>query len=385
MKQTIGVFFWGQSPEHDVSITSAYAVMRHLQRCEEFLVIPVYVDKQGKWYSESGMKELKYFQQGILPEQEVQLDCNSSDNRLHLHIKNTGRLGTKQHHTIDTAFVMFHGQWGEDGSFQWLLDFCGVPYVWPSCIGAAMTLDKKISKDLLRQANLPSIPGRYANHHEPKKLEDIETTFGYPCFVKPYNGWSSIGVSKCNNRQELQNAIEVGYHFAPEILIEQAIQDAIEISCSIYEYDGNLIVSEIQEIISKEEFLTFEQKYIAEAGGGGQSWSIDKLRVPAQIPTEAKEKIQDYCKQMYRLFRLTGAPRIDFFYKPNTQEIFIIEINTIPGSMQMVLREKSGIDQQTFLRQLISQAHQTLQHKKSYSIDFQSSVLQSTMNGMMKK
>lgn len=376
MTTHVGVMFGGKSTEHEVSITSAYAVIKNLQKYTSYEITPIYVAKNGQRYSDPSLMDLKTYKNFTLPAHQVSVEIQQ-DHKLHISFDSAKLFGKKEQKTLDVIFLVFHGKNGEDGSIEGMLDFLEVPYVGPSVLGAATTIDKRTTKDILLAHNLPAIP--YLSFDATTlDFDKIEDTFSYPLFVKPYNGGSSIGVSKCFSRDDLVQGCEVGLHFSHEILVEPSIEHALELSISVMEHEWVIITTEIQQPLSAESFLTFDQKYIVEKWWWGMSGVADKVLIPAPVSPEITAHIKDMCKHIYRIFRLTWAPRIDFLYQPDLNKLSIIEINTIPGAMQMFLREKSWVSPKTFLESLIKNALST--SYDSTSIDFSSSILDNTIS-----
>ncbi len=380
MSIRVGVMFGGKSTEHEVSITSAYAVIKNLQKHTSMDVTPIYVAKNGQRYSDDSLNDLKTYKQFSLPARPVSLDLQP-DHKLHLKIQSQGLLGKLSKDTeitLDVVFLVFHGKHGEDGSIEGMLEFLEIPYVGPSVVGSATTIDKRITKDILIAHGFPAIP--YQSYT--KKTWNptrVQETFMYPIFVKPYNLGSSIGVSKCFNYDDLLQAADVGFYFSNEIIVEPSIENSLELSCSVMYHDWEIITTEIQQPLSQDAFLTFDQKYIVEKWGWGMmSWAENKVIVPAPLNADTTQRIKQMTKDLFEIFRLSWAPRIDYLYQPDTQHLYIIELNSIPGAMQMYLREQSWIPPKTFLESLI---HTALQRKyDDTSIEFNSSILDNTIS-----
>lgn len=377
---TIALIFGSRNSEHDVSITSAYVIRKALKKHKEYKVIPVYISKSGKRYLEDNLDSLsKYTNFDDEAWGEVYVDMSKSDNKLHLVQSLPWFFKSSKQIMIDVVFPVLHGKAGEDGSIQGLCEMLSVPYVWPWIAAAALTIDKTISNYLLQAIGVPYIPWIPLRKWE--NISSVISKITFPVFVKPYNWWSTIGVSKCKDKEELNQAIEVGFYFADEILIQESIENARELNCSIAVIDGKITTTLVQQVLSNEEFLTFEEKYIFEKWWGSMSWVENKVIIPAPLPEDITLKIQEISKQVYIDFKLSGCPRIDFLYQPTTEQIYIIEINSIPGALQIYLWEKSGISKDLLLKDLIQEAIKRNTNRIG-NISFPSNILENTSSFM---
>ncbi|MDD5770438.1 MAG: D-alanine--D-alanine ligase, partial [Candidatus Gracilibacteria bacterium] len=379
MKKNIGVFFGSKTAEHDVSITSAYVVMKWLERIEEFEVFPIYITNKGKWIYNKDFIDIKKIKDFDFSGVELSLDLGENDSKMHLTQKEKGLFGKKEEIILDIAFHILHGLAGEDGSIQGLCEMLEVPYVGPGILGGSTTLDKIISKDLFKVNNLPIVPYLYFEKGK-SDIAEIEKNLKYPLFVKPYNLGSSIGISKVENSEELKNAIEVAEHFSPEIIVEEGVNNLIELNCAVCEKDGEVITTYVEQPNADSNFLSFEKKYIVSKDGGGTMTGNKKVvKIPADIPENVTLDIQNMAKKIFKLFRLGGAPRIDFLYDEKNNQLYVNEINPIPGAMQMHLWEKSGISQTEFLKILVDSAIDQAE-KRKVNIDFKSDILNHTIS-----
>jgi D-alanine-D-alanine ligase len=304
-----------------------------------------------------------------------------NDSKMHLMQNKKWLFSKKNEIILDACFHVFHWLAWEDWSIQWLCELLEVPYVWPGILWWATTLDKIITKDILKANNLPIVP--YITFEKWKwDIKKIESTLNYPMFVKPYNLWSSIWISKVKNTKELQDAIEVAEHFSNDIIIEEWVNNLIELNCAVYENNSHIITSLVEQPISWTDFLSFDEKYIISWDGGWtMTWNKKKVNIPALIPDEVTNKVQDMAKSIFKIFRLWWAPRIDFLYDEKENKLYVNEINPIPWAMQIHLWEKSWLTQTEFLKNLIESAFAQNERRK-VNIDFKSNILDHTISFM---
>ena len=324
----VGVIYGGMSTEHDVSIMSGKNVLENLDK-KKYDIIPIYIDKNGKWYINN--KEIK----------------NIVDKLKEM----------------DVIFPVLHGLYGEDGTIQGMLELLKIPYVGCDIISSSMCMDKVYTKCVLQKANIKQAKyiyikneNTYVNEEfEEMKLENdeivklVEEKLQFPVFVKPSNSGSSVGVTKASNAPELIKAIEEASIYDKKVLVEEAIVGK-EVECAVLGND-NPKASTVGEILSAEEFYSYDAKY---------NNAESKTRIPAQI---SEEKIEEIRKAAVKAFKATdckGLARVDFFVKNDTNEVYINEINTMPGfteiSMYPKLWEYMGINYSELLDELINLA-----------------------------
>jgi D-alanine-D-alanine ligase len=242
---------------------------------------------------------------------------------------------------LDVIFPLVHGTGGEDGTLQGLLDLADIPYVGAGVLGSALGMDKAMMKIVFRAAGLPIVDHRVARRRDLERGRDrfakaVEEAFGYPCFVKPANGGSSVGVSKAKNRRQLLEALDLAARYDRKIVVERGI-DAREIECSVLGNDEPE-ASVPGEIVPANEFYDYRSKYIDPGS---------RLVIPAPLTGEQAGRIRDLAIRAFRALDLCGMARADFFLDRTTEAIFINEVNTIPGftpiSMYPKLWEASGL------------------------------------------
>lgn len=337
-KMRVGLLFGGCSGEHEVSIYSAQAIARGLSsNAEKYDVVPVYIRKDGVW---------------MMNAQSV-LDSGAPLSVGEESVSVTDRIPPAAA-DMDIWFPVLHGPNGEDGTIQGVFELMQVPYVGCGVLASALGMDKLAMKSAFAQVGLPQVKYMevlrsqvYSNPCVfPKLCDDIETTLGYPCFVKPANLGSSVGIAKATDRQELEAALDSAASYDRRIIVEAAVV-AREVECAILGND-NPKASVIGEISFDADFYDYETKYTS-----GQA----DLAIPAPLPKDAIATIQDQAIQAFRAIDGAGLSRVDFFYVESTGEVLINEINTFPGftatSMYPMLWQASGVEFSQLVERLI--------------------------------
>ena len=305
MKKQVGVIFGSRSCEREVSIISAVQLMRHADQ-EKYDIIPVYIDESGNWYTGDALKDIGSFKpfnpdkKGIT---KVFPDLSSGSGALLTHVRGTGLFSKDRIEIaarIDVYIIVMHGLHGEDGTIQGLLELANVPYTSTGVAGSALGMDKIMMKQFFRGADLPVLPGigvtrtRYLS--EPKSVfEEVEKELGYPVFVKPANLGSSIGVSRADDRESLEDSLELAFEYDRRVLIEAGLDKPIELNCSVLGYDEEIEASPIEMPINQDEFLDFKDKYLASGGSKGMA-SLHRV-LPAPIEDELRDEIQGFARQ----------------------------------------------------------------------------------------
>ncbi|MEM9772823.1 MAG: D-alanine--D-alanine ligase family protein [Cyanobacteria bacterium P01_D01_bin.73] len=341
----VGLLFGGRSGEHEVSIRSAGAIAQGLRsdsNASRYECVPFYIRKDGVWQSPQTSAE-------VLAAGKP-LDCEESPgDRTQLW------QFPPEAAAIDVWFPILHGPNGEDGSIQGLFQLMQVPHVGGGVLGSAVGMDKIAMKMAFAQAGLSQVDYASITREEvwsnpcifPKACDAIEAKVGYPCFVKPANLGSSVGIAKVRTRQELEDALDNAATFDRRIIIEAGVADAREVECAVLGND-NPQASVIGEITFESDFYDYETKY---TDGAAQ------LIIPADLPDSVVTRIQELAISAFQAIDVAGLSRVDFFYQPRTDEIFINEINTLPGftalSMYPKLWEASGIEFPELVHQLV--------------------------------
>lgn len=355
----IGVIFGSRSVEHEVSIVTAHQVMEAIDK-EKYEIIPIYISKEGQWFSGSKLLNIENFKDmASLLKSGLEKVYIAPDPSVKSLLRVSGGWFKKTFPMeIDVAFPLVHGTYGEDGTLQGLLELANIPYIGSGVLGSAIGMDKIAMKAIFKGNDLPVVNhvwflrNEWENEQE-KVIKKIEAEMKYPLFIKPANLGSSIGISKAKDKEELIQAIEVAKHYDRRLIVEESLEGAIEVNCSVLGYE-NPIPSVCEQPVSWEEFLNYEEKYLR--GGKGKGLKNMERRIPAPISEDNTKKIQDMAIRAFKTFDCRGIARIDFLVHIERNEIFINEINTIPGSISFYLWEATGIKFSELIDRLVDLA-----------------------------
>ena len=343
-KTRLCVIFGGASSEHEVSLLSAASVLRNIDT-QKYEVYKLLISKEGEWFFYDGDADsLASIQDNACSLDRAIISPDRSQKAI-LRFTDAG----VQAYPIDVIFPVLHGKNGEDGTIQGLFELAGIPYVGSKVIGSAACMDKCVAKALFAHAGIPQANWVEMKRGENKILE-IEEKLGYPCFVKPANAGSSVGITKAHNREELEKGIEIAFGEDYKILVEEMMVGT-ETECSVM---GNLVpvaAPVVGEIAPAAEFYDYDAKY-------NNAASI--LTIPADLKPQYVEKLRDYAVKAYAACECRGLSRVDFFVNKETGDICLNEINTLPGftsiSMYAKLWDASGVGYSELIDKLIAYA-----------------------------
>jgi D-alanine-D-alanine ligase len=356
-KLRVGVIFGGRSAEHEVSLVSAASVINALDKTK-YEIVPIGISADGRWLSSpDAVRLLK--EGGRLDDQpeKILLPDPAGKGLVELGAKSGPAVagGAAGKYPIDVIFPTLHGTFGEDGTVQGLFELAGIPYVGAGVLGSAAGMDKVVTKQLCEHERIPVAPYVWFLVDEyragSKKIVSlIEKKLRYPCFVKPANSGSSVGISKAHNRKELLPALELAAQYDRKILVERSIERAREIELSVLGNDDPA-ASVPGEILSSNEFYDYDAKYV-----DGKSRAV----IPAALPKRVTARLQELAVRGFKAIDCAGMARVDFLVVKRTNAIFFNEINTIPGftsiSMYPKLWEASGLAYSKLLDRLIDLA-----------------------------
>ncbi len=357
-KIRVGVIFGGRSGEHEVSLNSARSVMRALNP-EKYEIVQIGITPQGQWLTGEAMQALTA---GANPDGDRQALVLSGSSETQI-----GQLTATD--AVDVLFPVLHGTYGEDGTVQGLLELANVPYVGAGVVGSAVGMDKAIFKQVMTANNIPVLPWHLVLKSQwearPQAIIAlIEDTLGYPVFTKPANLGSSVGISKCRQRDELIAGLDEAARFDRRIVIEQGI-NARELEVSVLGNDEP-IASIVGEVRPRRDFYDYVAKYISDDS---------ELLIPAPISNELAEQVRRMAVQAYQAIDCAGLGRVDMLLDKDTQTVYLNEINTIPGfttiSMYPKLWEATGLSYPELLDRLISLALERFAEKEKLTHQFE--------------
>lgn len=353
-KLTIGVIFGGASGEHEVSIVSARSIIDNLDRTK-YRIIPLAITRDGQWLKTSlSRKYLKTVELGPLKGYANKQDRPSSSQALELVAQGP----------IDLVFPIIHGTTGEDGSLQGLLEILDVPYVGSGVLGSAVGMDKVVQKQLVEQQGIAVTPYYELRHadwtaNSSQQERAINRICGLPCFVKPANLGSSVGITKVTGQHQLRSALRTAFAFDTKVIIEKAVANTREFECAVLGNDRPR-ASVVGEVVPGNEFYDYRAKYIS---------AQSKTLIPAPILKKISVEIKKTAVKVFRITNATGMARVDFLYNTRTKNLFFSEINTAPGftsiSMYAKLWAQSGVSYPELLNRLIQLAQELYGQKKA--------------------
>jgi D-alanine-D-alanine ligase len=317
MKKKVAILFGGQSTEHEVSRVSASSVLRNID-LSKFDVYPIGITKDGKWFEYTGT--IDKIENGEWEKDEFYKSPNGQEILFNRE--------------VDVVFPVMHGLYGEDGTIQGLCKLLGVPCVGPGVMSSAVCMDKIYTKYLLENFGIKQADYVVVNAHGYSKekesfIKAIEEKLGYPAFIKPANSGSSVGISKAHNREELEIGLEKALKFDRKILVEKAI-NAREVEVAVLGNDEPIAATP-GEIVPANEFYDYEAKY---------SNVESKLLIPANLNENELEEIKQKAIEIYKILDCAGLSRVDFLVDKDTKEVYLNEINTIPGFTKISMYPK---------------------------------------------
>lgn len=349
MKLNIGVIFGGASVEHEISIISASQVIKALDS-EKYEVIPIYISKEQHFYFSNSYKDINVFKdlkQAQANGTEVVFKKVGSGVEMH---KSKNSLFSTKMFGIDVFFPVLHGTNGEDGTLQGMLDMLDAPYCGPDTRGAVNGQDKIFMKNILRdnKVKVVDFDWFYSNEYfedEKALINRIEAKLVYPLIIKPCSLGSSVGINKARNREELMVAIEEALQYDYKVIVERVIENLCEVNCAVLGDYSEARTSAIEEVFQSEDILSYQDKYQSKnSKSQGKGMAATNRVIPAQIDEDLTKKVEDLAIRGFKALNLAGNTRIDFLIDKNTKEVYLNEVNTIPGSLAFYLWEEVGIN-----------------------------------------
>lgn len=360
----LALFFGGESVEHDISIITGIQMYEILKT--KYLVVPIYIDKKGLWYSGKGLTKLDNYKEDILNRKDifrVNMDVHSKSL---FRVKNTSTL--KKYTDIDIAFNACHGGGGEDGSLSGLFNMLDICYTGSDVLASSICMDKCVTKTLLKSLGIDVVDG-YTIFKEDWKtnrekiLKDISKLFNYSVIIKPATLGSSIGITVSSSKESVIEGIDTALTYTDKILIEEYILDFKEVNIALLKCNKDIIVSNLQVVEKKEDFLSFKDKYLDDG-----NFLKGENEKDIEIDSDIQKQIEDISKRAYINLSLSGIIRIDYIIKK--EKIYLNEINVIPGSLSFYLFKDRDI-----LFKMIEESKREYNIKKKKIKSFNSSIL----------
>ena len=387
MRIRVGVILGGESVEHEVSIISAIQAMNKKDE-EKYEVIPIYITKDREWYTGEMLKDIDIYQDlGLIKRYGENVVLYYRDGSYVLQKKNG--LFKRVVKELDIAFPIVHGTNVEDGVLQGYLQTIGIPFVGPNVYGAVAGQDKTIMKDIWKSADLPMT--KYIWFYDVDYRQDKEdvlkktSQLKYPLIVKPATTGSSVGISVCEDEESLKEGIEEALQYDCKVVVEEVVKNLKEVNIAVMGNYEHQKVSEIEEVLSANKFLTYTDKYIG--GGKGKTKNSVKVcgkskgmasanrRLPADIDKKMREEVETIAMKAFKALGSAGNARIDFLVDTETKKVYINEINSIPGSLAFYLWEANNQDFTKVLDEMINIGIKDYKKRISKTHSFETNIL----------
>lgn len=390
MKIKVGVIFGGETVEHEVSIISAVQAMGQIDK-EKYDVVPIYISKDRTWYTGKMLMEMDVYKDfETLKRYAKKVTLVKRDNGFFLTSING--LFRRDVEELDIVLPIVHGKGAEDGSLAGYLDLVGIPYAGPKMLGAALGQDKVVMKQVMASCGLPIVDYTWFYDTEyledsAKILKDIKKV-GYPVIVKPANLGSSVGITVVKKEKDIEKAIDEAIKYDTKIVVEKMVDNLVEVNQAVLGNYEMQELSAIAEMLTDNDFLTYEDKYI---GGGkksggkkvsakGANMSNSAMNIPAKLDKTVEKKVNQLSLDTFRALNLRGVARVDYLINKKTKEVYINEPNTIPGSLSFYMFKAIGKSYTELLDDIITMTIKDYKNEHKKTTSFESNIL-STYNG----
>lgn len=391
-KTRVAVLFGGNSVEHEVSIISGLQAFYALDR-EKYEPIPVYITKENRFYTGEKIGEIKAYKdiKALLASSTQVLLVKGEDSCVNMIQYPFKKFGNNLVGSFEVVLPVVHGTNVEDGTLMGMLEMLGVPYASCDVTSSALGMDKSYMKSALKTAGIPVLPAMEItgqNYAENGKalMDAIEKEIGYPVIVKPVNLGSSVGISKAKDRDELEKSLDVAVGFAARVLVERAVPNLREINCSVLGDMYEAKASACEEPLNATDILSYQDKYMSGGKGskGGKSGGMSDLkrRCPADIPDEMTNEVKRLAVETFKALGCLGVARIDFLNDKESGELWVNEINTIPGSLSFYLWEEEGVSFADLLDQMIKLAFKRERERKALTFSYETNLLAGAADGL---
>ena len=399
MKTKVAMMFGGKTVEHEVSVISGIQAIMAMDT-DKYEVIPVYLTKDNEMYTGSDIGDISAYRDiPALLKRSQRVILVNEGGRAMLVPYPAKLLGAKPVQ-IDIAFPVVHGTNVEDGALQGCLKTAGVPFVGPDVTSSAVSMDKFITKAVLKEAGVPVLDARVytlADYAAMDSLiDDAEKAVGYPLIVKPVNLGSSVGISVAKNREELIRALDDAFMYSTRVMAEHAITKLREINCAVLGDENEAEASECEEPLTSGEILSYEDKYVnggggkkggAKSGTGSKGAGMANLsrKIPAELSPEQREEIREMAVKAFKALGCNGVSRIDFMIDGDNGRLYFNEINPIPGSLSFYLWEPVGLPYSELLDRMIQLALKRMRTEEALTFTFDTNILANADLGGSKR
>lgn len=385
--KTIAVIFGGRSAEHDVSIITAISsVIKPLELTRKYKVEAVYISKDGAWFWDDKLKDIKLFTSGAIKDFIAKSQPAGVRFDGGLTLTKTGGL-RKQQQKIDVVFPAMHGTYGEDGALMGLLEMAGVAYVGCGVSAAAAAMDKVLAKQLAVANDIPvsnflTFTKADLAREPAQAIKSITVSLKYPLFVKPAHLGSSIGISRVTNETELRNGLEVAAHYDDRVIVEEAVPNLIEVTLPILGNDVPQPALLERPMTQAEDFFDFETKYMqggkkgSSKGGKGTEGAQGYSQIPADLPKELYQKAENIGLRVYKALGCSGTARVDMLIDNKSKKVYFNEVNPLPGGLYAHNWAKAGVSGVDLVQKLVMLAVERQASRQKLATTFSTNYLQ---------
>ena len=386
MKIKVGVIFGGETVEHEVSIITAVQAMEHMNQ-EKYDIIPIYISKDRYWYTGKMLMDIDVYR-NFDDLKRYATKCVMVKKNGEFFLQKTTGLFRKDITTLDVVFPIVHGNNVEDGTLQGYIETVGIPYVGSRVLGSALGQDKVVMKQVFAASNIPIVD--YTWFYDTEYLDsqdeilDRINKIGYPVVVKPATLGSSVGITYVKDDAGIKEAIDEAIKYDVKIVVEKAVDNLLEVNCSVLGNYNYQQTSVIEEVISSAEILSYKDKYIGGAKKNGSSKGMASASrvIPARIAPDMEEKVKEISKAAFRALNLSGVCRIDFLIDKKANKVYINEPNTNPGSLSFYLWEPAGKKYEDLLDEMITLAVKDYKNRAKKTYSFKTNILANFRGGL---
>lgn len=402
MKTKLGIIFGGKSVEHEISIITGNQAINAVNT-EKYEIVPIYISKKGLMYTGKELLDLNNYKDlNSLLKKVTQVTLVNDGKKVNIVKYPSSMFRNNILNTIDVAIPTMHGTNGEDGAIQGYLEIMGIPYAGCDILSSSVGMDKIMMRRVLKEAGIPSLDYisfyslDYVDNPE-KVINDIEEKINYPVIVKAGNLGSSVGIKKASDKAKLKEAIEYAIQFSDRVMVERAIEHLREINCSVLGDQVEATASECEEPFGSDEILSYNDKYMSEKGSksgkmGGTKTANDSKnqgmaaldrKIPADITPERKKEIQDLAIKTFKTLGCSGVSRIDFMIDKDTDELYVNEINTIPGALSFYLWQATDLEFDKEIDKLVELAFKRQRQREDRTYSYEENILAMSGNGKL--
>ncbi len=388
MKIKVGVIFGGCSVEHEVSVISALQAIQNIDQ-SKYEIKPIYISKERDFYTGDVLLKIENYQDlNALINKAQKIIIKKQGNEFVL-LSDKG-LFRKVIDTIDVAFPIVHGQNVEDGSLTGFLETLGIPYVGSNVLASALGQDKVVMKEVFKSSGIPIVNYVWFFDEEyllnkDKYLKEIKD-MGYPVVVKPASLGSSVGINFVKDEKEIEEAIMSAISYDRKVIVEKGVENLVEVNCSVLGNYKEMEVSLIEQVLSSKDILTFKDKYEGKGKTKASKGMVSTSRlIPAPLEKKVKEEVEEISKKVFKALNMSGVCRIDFLINSKTNEVFVNEPNTIPGSLAFYLWEGKGKKYTELLDEIITLGIREYKDKSKKVTHFDTNILKNYQQGGIKK